>query len=85
MEADGERGNYFPSSCSPFGYNESQANEEYPISKEDAITKGFNRMDAEYNIEAPKDLQANPDIVICEVTGKPFRLIKQELAFYQKL
>ena len=39
MEKNGERGEFFPSSLSPFGYNETVASEFYPLSKEEAIEK----------------------------------------------
>ncbi len=42
-------------------------------------------MDAEYNIDVPKNLEADPEIINCEVTGKPFRITKQELNFYEKM
>jgi len=85
MKSDWERWMFLPPSYSPFGYNESLANEHFPLNKKQAQELWFNWMDAEYAIDAPKDLQANPEIVVCEVTGKPFRLIKQELEFYKKL
>jgi hypothetical protein len=37
MEKNGERGEFFPSSLSSFGYNETVASELYPLSKEEAI------------------------------------------------
>jgi hypothetical protein len=37
MKADGERGEFFPSSLSPFGYNETQAQEYFPLTKDEAV------------------------------------------------
>ncbi len=37
MQTTGERGEYFPSSVSTFGYNETVANEYYPLDKEEAL------------------------------------------------
>ncbi|MEI8092157.1 MAG: hypothetical protein WCG98_08430 [bacterium] len=37
MEADGERGEFFPTSLSPFGYNETVAMEYFPLTKEEAM------------------------------------------------
>lgn len=84
MESDWERWYFFPASYSPFGYNESYANEHFPLTKEEAIKKWFNWMDKEYFIDVPKNFESDPEIVICETTKKPFRLVKQELDFYKK-
>jgi CxxC-x17-CxxC domain-containing protein len=85
MKTDWERWAFFPPTYSPFGYNESFAMEHFPLSKEEAIKKWFNWMDAEYNIDVPKNLEADPEIINCEVTLKPFRITKQELNFYEKM
>ncbi len=37
MMQDGEWGEFFPATMSPYGYNESEAMEYYPIDKEDAL------------------------------------------------
>jgi hypothetical protein len=99
MQKNGEWGEFFPSSISPFGYNETVAPEFFPLTKKEAIAKGFNWSDYESPIPemgrviAAKDLPDNindvtDDIlkraVECEITKKPFRIIKQELEFYRK-
>ncbi len=46
-------GEFFPSEISPFGYNETIAFDYYPLTKEEAISKGFTWKDSEdksYNI-----------------------------------
>jgi hypothetical protein len=111
MRKTGEWGEFFSYSLSHFGYNETIANEYFPLSKEEAIAKGFNWSD--YESPAPqveKILKASelPDISVipassvipaqagiysddilnyaieCEITKKPFKIIKQELEFYKK-
>ncbi|MDD2870791.1 MAG: hypothetical protein PHS49_02275 [Candidatus Gracilibacteria bacterium] len=47
MMKTGEWGEFFPSSISPFGYNETVAVEYFPLTKEDAKEKGFNWSDYE--------------------------------------
>ncbi|MDD5769477.1 MAG: hypothetical protein PHE25_00775 [Candidatus Gracilibacteria bacterium] len=47
MQKTGEWGEFFPSSISPFGYNETVAEEYFSLSKEEAINKGFNWSDYE--------------------------------------
>ncbi len=99
MEADWEWGEFFPSHMSLFWYNETEAQVYYPLSREEVIAKGWKRHE-EVETKIPegcsviqaRDLppiqEATDDIlsavIICEVTGKPFKLIKQELEFYRK-
>jgi len=94
-----EWGNFFPSSLSPFGYNETSAHLSFPLSKQEAIREGFNWSD--YEVPFPKvdkvipasrlpdDIVDIPDDILnwaieCEVTKRPFRVIRQELDFYRK-
>ncbi len=100
MMADGEWGEFFPASMSPFGYNETVANEYYPLSKWEAIEKWiFNWSDYEAPFptikkvipasKLPDTIESIPDDILnwaieCEVSKKPFRIIKQELEFYRK-
>ncbi len=80
MVETGERWEFFPASLSPFGYNETVAMESFPLNKNEAIEKWFRRSD----YEAPFPKTDAKDIIICEVSGKPFRLIPQEIEFYKK-
>lgn len=99
MKSDLERGEFFPSHLSLFGYNETIANEYFPLIKEEAIKKWFKRCDYEAPFPSvEKMLKANEipqniddvsdDIldqaIICEISGKPFRITKPELQFYRK-
>lgn len=106
MESTKEWGEFFPTSLSPFGYNESVAYEYYPLSETEAKEKwlqwheGENKNTYVGPFYAPLPTlqydekvvwfdiaQKNIDevlagIVECEVTKKPFKIIKQELIFY---
>ncbi len=99
MIVNGEWWEFFPSSLSLFWYNETAADEYYSISKQEALTRGFNWSDYEAPFpkvekiipasKLPDDITKIPDDILnwaieCEVTGKPFRIIKQELEFYRK-
>ena len=99
MMKTGEWGEFFPASISPFGYNETVASEYFPLSKSEGLSQGFNWSDyeapfprVEKIIKAsmlPDDISKIPDDILnwaieCEVTGKPFRIIPQELEFYRK-
>ena len=98
---------FFPSSLSPFWYNETVAEEYFPLKKEDVLTKHlyenwkqiYNRSDYEVPIpkvdkiipanKLPENISEIPDDILnwaieCEVTKKPFRIIKEELEFYRK-
>jgi hypothetical protein len=105
MKKTGEWGEFFPSRISPFGYNETVANEYFPLTKEEAEKKWFKWQDKEYPINIPEGIEMiraeelPEDIdklteeeekrilnsaIICEVSWKPYRIIKQELEFYKK-
>ncbi|MDC0506165.1 nucleotidyltransferase [Candidatus Gracilibacteria bacterium] len=99
MGQDREWGEFFPSSISPFGYNETVAHEYFPLAENEGRGQGFNWSDyeapfpkVEKTIPAhklPRNIADIPDDILnwaieCEVTKKPFRIIPQELAFYRK-
>ena len=98
---------FFPSSISPFWYNETVANEYFPITtRTDAINRVSSdwkplfkwsdykspKPDVSKTIPAdklPDNIKYIPDdilnwAIVCEITKKPFRIIKPELEFYRK-
>ncbi|MDR0650606.1 MAG: hypothetical protein LBG59_04305 [Candidatus Peribacteria bacterium] len=98
MKADGERGEFFPAFISPFGYNETLADDYFPLTKEEALAKGFVRSDFEAPLPQAEKMikgsqlpidstEVSEDIlktaIICEVSGRPFMLVKPELEFYR--
>ncbi len=99
MKKTWEWGEFFPASISPFWYNETLAQEYFPISKRQAEEKWYNWSDYKPPLpkvdkiisasKLPEDIHEIPDDILnwaieCEVTKKPFRIIQQELAFYRK-
>ena len=52
MTKTGEWGKFFPPTLSPFGYNETIANDFFPLEKEEALKRGFKWSD--YEPEPPK-------------------------------
>lgn len=99
MRGTGEWGEFLDPSTALFGYNESYAQIDYPLSRDVAIASGFNWSDAlSPSPQAEKIIPASklPDSIFqipdsittyaikCEVTGKPFRIIPQELRFYRE-
>lgn len=98
MQKTGEWGQFFPMSVSLHGYNETLANDYFPLTQAEAIAKGAHWS----SFEAPKPQAAKtvlaadlPDsiddvtdeilnqVIVCQATGKLFRITKQELAFYR--
>ncbi|MFA4930955.1 MAG: hypothetical protein WC570_03780, partial [Patescibacteria group bacterium] len=110
MQQTSEWGQFFPMSFSPFGYNETIANEYYPLSKEQVVAMGvkwYDKPEPQYNFDqhyqplhikqydpafatamaSEAEAEINKclnGVVKCEVTGRPFRIISQELYFYIK-
>jgi hypothetical protein len=80
---------------SSFGYDETNAYEEFPLTKEQAITKGFiwsNQKSKEYQKQTfpvPNEIAQVSDsifseILACSECGKNYKVIHQELTFYKK-
>jgi len=96
MRKTGEWGEFFPTDMSPFAYNETIAHEYYPLSKDEAEKRGFRwkKKDENKNYKGPKYQIADairdvPDdickqILTCEKTEKPYKIIPQELKFYRE-
>ena len=99
MQKNYEWWEFFPSLLSPFWYNETVAQEYFPLKKEEALIKWFNWSDYEVLFQKvkkiipadklPDNINDIPDDILnwaieCEISNKPFRIIKQELDFYRK-
>lgn len=93
------RWEFFSSAQSPFGYNETIANDYFPLTEEETITKWYNWESKSYdpNISSVSliDMSDLPDIshvkdnilkqiFICKISSRPYRLVKEELNFYRK-
>jgi hypothetical protein len=99
MIRGGEWGEFFPMKHSPFGYNESVANEYYPLSKEEIAERGlrwneydppppnitsmYNASDVPEHIEDVTDEILN-HAILCEKTNRPFKIMEVELEYYRK-
>ena len=110
MQKTWEWWEFFLASISPFWYNETVAQEYFPLNPplvplnkgenlNEVKVGGFNRSDYEEPFpkvdkiikasDLPNDIKDIPDDILnraieCEVTKKPFKIIKQELDFYRK-
>ncbi len=97
MQSTGEWGEFFPHAYSMFGYNETMAQSFFPMTRDDVVTRGWKWCDYEAPLDAkktidvsqlPDDIADVPDdildwAIVCEISGKPFKIIKQELDFYR--
>ena len=97
MQKTGEWGEFFPASLSPWAYNETVASEYFPLSKEEVLGQGYSwreksepRLPEAMSAEALSDHISEIDneilsrALVCEESGRPFRIIKKELDFYRK-
>ncbi len=99
MKETGEWGEFFPAAISPFGYNETVAQEYFPLAKEQALKSQYNWQDykapppkAAKSIVAnrlPDNIKDIPDdvlnwAIVCEKSKKPFKITRQELRFYRE-
>ncbi|MFH1670935.1 MAG: hypothetical protein ABIA92_05130, partial [Patescibacteria group bacterium] len=95
-----EWGEFFPISLSPFAYNETLAQECFPLTKEEVETKGWTWKKEEDELKnadkiipgerLPERIEDIPDDILnwaikCEKTDRPFRIVSQELAFYRRM
>jgi hypothetical protein len=97
MKSTGEWGEFFPMQFSPFGYNETVAQEYFPLTEDEAEKHGsFWKIEDSVHsysgpkIEVPDDIANVGDdivekILTCEVTGKFYKIIPQELTFCRKM
>lgn len=98
MRQTGEWGHFFPPELSPIGYNESLAAEYYPLAEPDAKALQYRWSSYEpaeatpHHVTEAKDLpdaidQVTDSILTTTIKSarsqKPFRITKQELAFYR--
>ena len=94
----GEWGEFFPTAISCYAYNETVAQEYFPLTKEAVEKWGWKWKEEDEEqrqylgplIEVPDRIQDVPDdisqkILTCEVTKRPFKVLPQELRFYRTM
>ncbi len=98
MKKTGEYGEFFPAALSHFGYNETMAQEYFPLSKDEAIQQGFKWWDKLQRTEGqetlrpekiPDSIKDVPDSIVDEILActkceRNYRIVKDELTFYKK-
>lgn len=94
MQKTHEWGEFFPIALSPFCYNESVAQEYYPLTEEEATRKGYRwraqdrkeylpqkTVIPDITAEAPETI--TKEIFACASCGRNFKIIDQELQFHR--
>lgn len=95
MNETGEWGQFFPMALSPFAYNETVAFERWPLSRDQVTQLGGSWREEPNTDNKIKSLAELPDIKLvtddilkislrCDSCGKPYKFVKQELAFYRQ-
>jgi hypothetical protein len=99
FKKEGIFGQFFSPEVAPFAYNESLIQDFSPLSKDEAIKRGYKWQDkttGTYGKETikkgeipniPEDIIDNfiNEILVCEECNKNFRLIQAELDFYKRM
>lgn len=97
MKKTAEWGEFFPAFVSPYAYNQTIAQEYYPLSKEQALKLGYTWLNEaeEYSYQGPvyqlpdnvknTSEEATKAILKCQTSGKLYKIIPQELSFYKKM
>lgn len=96
MKKTSEWGEFFPIQISPFAYNETVAQEYFPISEDFATTQHW-RWQPKDTKEFQPSTFVIPDsidevdetickkVLACQKTGKNYKITPQELSFYKKM
>lgn len=89
-------GEFFPAGMSPFAYNETMAQEYYPLTKEQVLQRGWKWKKKDKKDYLPQTYKVPEkitdvgdaicdEILACEETGRNFKIQKTELNFYRKM
>ena len=101
MLTDGEYGEFFPMNLGLVPYQTSIAQKYFPLEREEAERRGIPWYDEPVSLlqegirirraeEVPRNIRDADDsilnnAILCEKTGRPFRMIPKELQFYRQL
>ncbi|MBT6068296.1 hypothetical protein HOG48_00920 [Candidatus Peregrinibacteria bacterium] len=96
-KAGPEYGLFFPPEAIPFAYNETCAQDFLPLAEVEATSRGLRWLPRDGKEYKPATITNIPDnvndidesicneVLACSDTGKNYRIIKKELAFYKKM
>lgn len=96
MQSTGEWGKFFPMRYSPFGYNETVAQDYIPLTKEQAQTRNYNWKDPDQkdylpqSYKTPERIEETTNDILretlaCESCGKNYKIILKELERLRQL
>lgn len=99
FRAGGTYGEFFPPALSPFGHNETLAQEYFPITEDEAGKKGFNwqkETSGTYGKETIKEGEVPEtieeiteeilkEVLVCKDCKKNFRITRTEFDFYKRM
>ncbi len=99
MRATREWGEFFPAKFSYFGYNETMAQEHFPLSKEEALRNGYTWFDEIQHTTGKETMLAEnmPDaigntteeilkeILDCITCERNYKIVPEELQFHQRI
>lgn len=96
MIEDKEWGEFFPMSMSPYYYNETAAQEYFPLQKEQVHSLGLRWRDnnqinhASQTSEIPQKISEVPDDIVndvlkCISCARSYKILNQELTFYRDM
>lgn len=98
MRATKEYGEFFPATLSPFGYNQTLAQDYYPLTKEETTRRSWSWFEEPESTERylgphvtiPDAIEDAPDditkkILICGSSEKQYKIMPQELALCRQL
>ncbi|MFA6305437.1 MAG: hypothetical protein WC651_01760 [Candidatus Gracilibacteria bacterium] len=95
MQKTGEYGEFFPKEIAPYEYNETVAQDYYPLEKQEAIKKGYKWRDPDKRDYMPQTYKMSEfidevkddiinQILACETCKKNYKITEEELKFYKK-
>ncbi|MCK9186383.1 hypothetical protein M0P48_03015 [Candidatus Gracilibacteria bacterium] len=96
MIKNGEYGEFFPISISPFAYNETVANDYFPMTKEEVLKRGWKWKDRDLKeflkseFVVPSKIEDTKDEVLnyvfsCNECGKNYKIVSLELDISRKM
>ncbi len=97
LREEAQWGEFFPQKLCTYGYNETVANDYFPLTKDEALARGYEWKEeadgAAYEgvkYKIPDRISEVTDeildqVLTCDISGKHYRITKLELQFYRKM
>lgn len=96
MVKTGEYGEFMPIRLSYYPYNQTLAQDYFPLTREEALSRGYKWKDIDpkqykqAGVQVPKNIEEVPDniageLLSCEKCSRNYKIISQELSLYKKM